>query len=689
MASHPVGKRLPISCEPCRKRKIRCPRDHRPCQTCIRRGLRPEECIFLGQSRLSLEHVSATESSIQRELLARIRNLEDLLHKQIDGQAPLQNPGDPVSPPITTAGSTKTFSESDRGTDVLSTESRNQPPGNVGSLQVSPSGHVRYVPLPSQWNSVLAETPANQDIEDLGSDLADEEDHDLLFSSRGAASRAELLALLPPGRYCDALKDVYFKVFSPLFHVLHDPTFEAEYQQFRRDADSMSMGWVALLFIILAIAVTALDDNDPTLSDLGRERTVSGNIKVLSSRYRSAAMRCLAADGIVSRHSLRALQALILLIYARSHRSLPTWTLLGFTHHVAIAMGCHIDPDRFGLGSVECEERRRAWAALVMMYTVQNTAFGSLDQRLLTQDVRLPADVDDASLIHGTHPDRRMGPTQMTYLLIKFRLYEISSKICQGIFSLPNKSLFTIPQLEKEIFTVQEICNTSYLRDTTREPLPDHHMANLNIIYSYIHQLCLLMHRPGFCRYLQGDNSDETRNSRKRCVDSARSVLSIYETLCKSPQFAPYIWYNSGLGSFHAFHGAIVLAVVLMKPDSQAEFNDIKAILQNSLDTFASLSHRSNICSKAVKILRHLIDVACSRNYRNPEPPETHLSPPGPGNSSAGFIPTGSPVTESQMETLFAQIQPQYWVTPSAIPWEGWDFLTEGQPLSFQQPVPV
>jgi len=64
---------------------------------------------------------------------------------------------------------------------------------------------------------VLAKSPANQDIEDLGSDFPEEEeDQDLLFSSHGAASRAELLALLPPGRYCDTLKDVYFNVFSPV-----------------------------------------------------------------------------------------------------------------------------------------------------------------------------------------------------------------------------------------------------------------------------------------------------------------------------------------------------------------------------------------------------------------------------------------------------------------------------------------
>jgi hypothetical protein len=346
------------------------------------------------------------------------------------------------------------------------------------------------------------------------------------------------------------------------------------------------------------------------LPDLGRESTVSGNIKLLSSRYRCAAMQCLAADSVVSRHSIRSLQALVLILYARTHSAQSTWTLLGFTHHVAISMGCHIDPERFGLAPVECEERRRAWAGLIMLYTIQNTSFGSLDARFLSHDVKLPADVDDLDLLTGMCDRGPRGrPTQMTYLLMKFRLYEISAKICQGIFNVSGRPPPSVTELEQEIMVIQEACRERYLLDASREPLPSHHMANLNIIYSYINQLSLLLYRPLFRKYFEGDARPATRNARDRCVEAARGILSIYKNMLETQQFSEYKWYTGGLGSFHAFHAAVTLVVVLMHADNHAEFEDIKRLLNESVDLFLSLVHRSTICNKVVPILRNFMYV--------------------------------------------------------------------------------
>lgn len=392
-------------------------------------------------------------------------------------------------------------------------------------------------------------------------------------------------------------------------------TFEAEYQQFCHDPGSVSTSWLALLFAILAIAISALDDDDPLLSDLGRERTVSRNIKALSARYRSAALRCLAADGVMTRHSISSLQALVLVSYARLHRGLPFWTLLGLTHHVAISMGCHIDPERFFLGSIEREERRRVWAGLMMLYTIQNTSFGSLEQQLLTQDVRMPADVDDIDLLNG--PSIHMNdptsspspgrPTQMTYLLLNFRLHKLSNKICETIFAYPQASRFQIAQLEAELTAFRELCDTRYQVDTNPDPLPVHHQANLNILHSQIYQLVLLLLRPSLCRLLQGETTPDTCEPRARCMVSAKASLSIFQTMLETSQFAPYKWYTSGLGSFNAFHAAVVLAVGLLNAESQAEFDETKGILSKALDMFASLSVRSTFCSKAVPIVRQIM----------------------------------------------------------------------------------
>lgn len=369
------------------------------------------------------------------------------------------------------------------------------------------------------------------------------------------------------------------------------------------------------MFAMLAIAVSALEDDDPLLSDLGRERTVSRNIKVLSARYRSAALRCLAADGVMTRHSINSLQALVLISYARLHRGLPYWTLLGFTHHVAISMGCHIDPERFPLGPIEREERRRAWAGMMMLYTIQNSSFGSLDQSMLPQDVKMPIDVDDVDLLTGSglssiSSSSLAPPTQMTYLLLSTRLHKISNKICETIFTYP-QSRFSSSQLEAELYSIRETCDTRYQDSNgSHESLPIHHQANLHILHSHIDQLFLLLLRPKLCRFLQGEVTSETITARAKCMTMAKRALSNFQSLLESSQFAaPYKWYTSGLGSFHAFHAAVVLAIGLMNPETSSEYDEMKEMLSKALDLFASLSVRSIFCSKAVPVVRQIMYV--------------------------------------------------------------------------------
>lgn len=210
--SRSSGKRLPISCQACRTRKIRCSRDGRPCQTCVRRGLGAEDCIYLGQPRLSADQTSPAEPAAQKELLARIRNLEGLLHKQASSQA--GTPAGGAASPLGAPSVSGSFSESEFGAGLDNLGSPLL--GSVGTLQTSPSGHVRYVPLASQWESVIAKSPAVECLRSFDSDITDDDDLQIPLARNGSLSCADLLALLPPSRYCDGLKEVYFRVFSPV-----------------------------------------------------------------------------------------------------------------------------------------------------------------------------------------------------------------------------------------------------------------------------------------------------------------------------------------------------------------------------------------------------------------------------------------------------------------------------------------
>jgi lipoate-protein ligase A len=84
-------------------------------------------------------------------------------------------------------------------------------------------------------------------------------------------------------------------------------------------------------------------------------------------------------------------------------------------------------------------------------------------------------------------------------------------------------------------------------------------------------------------------------------------LLSIQKHLAESPQFNPYKWYTGGLASFHAFHAAVVLATIMMNPDSQGEFEEIREALRDAVKVFQLLARRSALCEKAVPILTRLV----------------------------------------------------------------------------------
>jgi hypothetical protein len=370
---------------------------------------------------------------------------------------------------------------------------------------------------------------------------------------------------------------------------------------------STSLSWLALLFAVLSIAVTALDENSPLLYDLGRRARSSENIAVLSSRYRAAAMQCLDADHYLWRHTLYTLQTLILLIYGINHSHGQSWALLGTAYSIALALGCHVDPSKFDLNLVQCEERRRCWAGLLMLHTIQNSTMGHLDARIIANKVNMPANVNDMDLVSGIELRNSKAPTQMSYLLYKFRLYDLCSKICGQLFDRnPCSSYQTIVTLDDEVALEQELWNTRYISDSQNGPPPVYHTVHLNILYGYSHQLFLLVHRPVFSKTLPV-RPEEYRKSRERCISSARALLGIHNMLSKSPEFAPFRWYNQGLGSFHAFHAAMVLFVVLADAESSAQFYDIRQTLASAIVVFESMVEWSVVSAKATPILRHLL----------------------------------------------------------------------------------
>lgn len=415
----------------------------------------------------------------------------------------------------------------------------------------------------------------------------------------------DLLFALPPQGHCTELVRTYFTSFASLFHILHDPTFYQQYDSFLQAPESMPTAWLALLYAMLGTAVLALPCDSYILLDLSRGSGAPARAASLSERYRSLALRCLEADHFLWDHNITTLQALILIIYGISHSHGDAWSLLGLTHHLALSIGCHVEPSAFGLDVIETEERRRCWAGLTMLYTSQNTAMGhiGLAHTLLPSNCRPPADVNDDDLLPGqVEPvSSLMKATQMSYLLLKFRLYDICSEICTRVLIKKDVDLSVIESIDASIQNEQRTWRVRYMDGVGSGQLPSDQRAHLRILESYAYHLILLLH---------DNNAVKTGLawSRSRCLNSAKHILHIHAELQECPDYAPFRWYNHGLGSFHAFHAAVVLTTLLRTLKSTLDdFEKVVQLLRQCLVRFRALSELSPLCARAGPMMEPLL----------------------------------------------------------------------------------
>ncbi|KAL5342068.1 fungal-specific transcription factor domain-containing protein [Aspergillus crustosus] len=667
-----TSKRLPLSCENCRRRKIRCISSGylAPCDTCSRRGY-ASSCRFrrqdppdgISQPPDQSERLMGNVSALEDLLRQNIAVTSALLGRQHDGRLPSPESSPAVSMPMSEPASYHHSAHS----------AEHQPthlvPLQSGRLVETPSNHVRFIPSNDLGDSDLIAAMHDTPASSTGFPF---------FDQPGTpAVSDQLLDMLPPIPQLEELKSAYFRVFSPLFHILHDPSFHARYEQFRQNPKSVPLPFLALLFVIISISVTALDDSDPLLMHLGRDPSPGANIRSLSAKYRGAAMRCLVADNFMFRHNLCTVQCLVLLIYAINHAQGPAWSLLGTTLHIAIAVGCAVDPAQLNVSRIEAEERRRCWAALRMLYTIQNTCLGNLMPFRIDSHVKLPADIEDDKLPDDPRDDdlpvetipfnygtatASAPPTKMTYLLYKFRLYNLAFDVCQ--LTSPRDPA-RMAALDTKIAWEQQ-CHFVRFAARALPELEPYHQAHYYILAIYTNHLTLLLHRPslptmGRNTYGGPDSAPHLSQSFERCEHAAVTILSNFEKLYLDPVFRSYRWYVDGLGSFYAFFSITTLLLL----HGNGHLNsppDVVNLLLRCVDIFVHNAPRSAVCLKAATILEPIVQ------HLAPSPAlvassQHSVSPVDVGEGEALWS------AFPELANLFFDVPCEQWLTPSGFPW--------------------
>ena len=311
-----------------------------------------------------------------------------------------------------------------------------------------------------------------------------------------------------------------------------------------------------------------------------------------------------------------------------------------------------------------------------MLYTIQSAIMGNPDPTFRTSSsVKLPADVNDTDITLTMIQDPMAGPTQMSYLLFKFSLYNLTNQICRETFSSFEPRNSVIQNLDQQICLAQETWDGRYIADSTFEALPTHHAVHLHILHAYAHQLFLLLHRPFFARSILG--LEIPNESQIRCIASAEALLDIHRILVTTPEYRLYMWYTNGLGSFHAFHAAAVLAVALLMPIYRPQYRKFRGMLEDTLGRFEKMARRSKICEKGSRILRFLlcvffpwIDVFAPANiYSSAPSPNQSLLSIGQSRREGSSDEREDWLGTDQLKLFTERLQPQQWLGPSNIAW--------------------
>ncbi|OBS20077.1 hypothetical protein FPOA_11798 [Fusarium poae] len=423
-----------LSCNLCRRRKLRCDRQ-RPCSSCAQREL-GLSCSY-ASDRVSSNHAAHQTRTTTQD---RIRHLESLVYDlmqnsstNVQDQVQVEatpSPREQAHAPTPAAVPAPSANEDPASTAVS--------PADYGTMQTT-GGGANYVGS-AHWAAVLdgiaelkdhLDNEESRHSEDLDSPYPTITGPQLLYGCPKPADKDEILSSIPTRSVVDRLVSRYFNSFEMSPAVLHSVQFLKEYESFWENPQATSPIWLGLLFTIMCLATqfekSRLDPGVQSPAVLSMER----ELQEMVDTFRLRISQCLVL-GSYAKGGPFVLETLMLYIAAEiflsSDAEIEIWILMGNTVQLALHMGYHRDPKHFkGLSPFAAEMRRRIWATVVEMDLGLSAQMGL--PRMIKHwqtDTQEPSNLQDSDFDSGTveMPPSRLNTdlTPILYRLVKARL---------------------------------------------------------------------------------------------------------------------------------------------------------------------------------------------------------------------------------------------------------------------------
>ncbi|KAK9389569.1 fungal-specific transcription factor domain-containing protein [Lipomyces mesembrius] len=646
--------RVPLSCNFCRQRKLKCNRGH-PCENCVKRG---EEgaCVYLvGNNITQAVAQMASHQGLPPQLFA---NGALNGNKRATG-VELQNRLDKLESLV--LGLMHTSSgDSDSPQDSIGEESNNRPRElkstgelapdvdavreSLGMMKLDKKGKAMYHGE-THWGALLNELSEVKALFEKGKQFhvdstyrpvckdaenGPEYQNCFPFNSASGVERSDILALIPAKGDCDVFIYRYFEFFDPIYHVLHRPAFEDEYASFWRNPEITDIVWIGMLMCILAIALQSFRQGEAPPSYLGRELDTW-------LRWQKAAEVCLVEGNFMLKGSIVIIRTLMLWLMSETRRALngnwmdKTWVSVGIIIRIAQSMGLHRDPKWFNISPYEAEIRRQIWCTVTSLDILFSINEGlPLTIRAGEHDVRMPLNIDDVDINPNSQkiPDSRPREmeTNTSYLLCHSKMANVLCRIVSGTFSLrPRPGYDTILAHDAELRAT--FANyPEYLRvpPEASNPLdPPYIIMQRFMLDLQYRKSLIVLHRPFAAR---AQANPKFKRSKDECMDASLQIIRRQNWLYHAPAarqtLNTFAWFTDGLMLNHFFHACIMLCVELYtNMDSMSLFQrqTVRDAVDVSRQIHASVGRYDMLAAKKHGLIEGLLERFYEMEKMTPE----------------------------------------------------------------------
>ncbi|KAI0485166.1 fungal-specific transcription factor domain-containing protein [Xylariaceae sp. FL0804] len=457
--------RVPLSCYPCRTRKLKCNRGTPSCENCVKRG-DTQSCIYAAPTSRRKNQSSVGANSSPDDMQNRIDRLEGLVLSLMHGGANVDvstvaaaassgptNATGPVSS-NTDSSSSARIDQDDEMAMREEAEDDDSDVGDglaasLGTLKVdTDKGKSMYIGQ-EHWHTLLSDISEvknfyashKKELENsyqrvASAKSASARESPIFLMSAPPASEVELRAELPTKTAITTLVSRYFNSLDTAASILHGPTFHQQLRNHWQDPSKSSIMWIGLLYGMLCLAMLSyhkVGDEPPEWKGRSLE---------LAAEYRLRTVQCLVVADYTKPVEYTVETLLLYLFGEYSTRwdaDLGFWLIVSTITRLAFRMGYHRDAEWFpSITPFQGEMRRRTWA-LIRMADIMFSYQVSLPTMIYEHDTdtKLPHNIFDQEFGVDTKklPASRpiTEPTPIAYMISKAKLSLEFGNILQAV----------------------------------------------------------------------------------------------------------------------------------------------------------------------------------------------------------------------------------------------------------------